>query len=299
VSYLLYSVSGLRYVVQVESIIYGAYAIMFGLCVRLLYVNRKKGVNTKPLLVTAIMMFTLSTAHMIVQLIRAITAFVYYNDVLNGADRFYAQFWLPSSVLKLAIYATNNIVADGLLIYRCYIVWGYQWKVAIVPILMLIGSEPVSGYRSVYNFSQAQSTITPDITAWGDAMFVLSLLTTLLVSSLIAYRIYWIGRRLNAMLGPGQSRKHRYTIAIVLESGALYSAPLVLLLVLFSFDSVYAYIVYDALAQIMGLAPTIIIVRVGLGISTQGVAATPKFDRLSTPLRSVSVDPNDTDSDDS
>ena len=85
-------------------------------------------------------------------------------------------------------------------IYRCYILWSYQLKVVILPILLLLGTtseQPyltyrasltpalVSGYRSVYNFTQMQITMPRATTAWGDAMFILSLVTNLLVTSLI------------------------------------------------------------------------------------------------------------------
>jgi hypothetical protein len=260
-------------------------------------VNNSGKIVNKPLLVTAVIMFTLSTAHIIVQLVQAITAFIQYGDVPNGPHEFYASLSLPLSVLKLAIYVTNNVIADGLVIYRCYIVWGSLWSVLVVPITMLIGTT-ICGYRSVYNFSQGQN-ITPTTTAWGDAMFILSLLTNLLVTTLIASRIYWIGRRSNAVNGPGHSQKYNYTVAIVLESGALYLAPLVILLVLFSLNLVSAYIVYAALAQIMGLAPTIIIVRVGLGISTQAVEGTVRSERISVPLRVQKVVNIDTDGNES
>ena len=84
-------------------------------------------------------------------------------------------------------------------IYRCFIVWGFQWSVLVVPVTMLIGTTSkqiyltykilltpvlVCGYRSVYNFSQG-ANLTASTTAWGDATFILSLLTNLLVTTMI------------------------------------------------------------------------------------------------------------------
>jgi len=87
---------------------------------------------------------------------------------------------------------------------------------------------------------------------------------------LIAVRIWWLAKQAR-VLGKRHVVKYRQAAAIIIESGAIYSACIMTLLILYCQNTNAQYIVYDSLSQVMGIVPTMIIVRVGLGISTQDV----------------------------
>ncbi|GJJ15537.1 hypothetical protein Clacol_009815 [Clathrus columnatus] len=241
---------------KVETLLYGGYAVLFGICVHILAFGSRKDLDAgKKLLVTAIIMFSLSSIHVCVDLVRAIDAFIASVDKPGGASGYYAQIRIWLNVAKQALYATNNILADGLVIYRCYIVWGYNWKVIIVPVIMLIATT-VSAYIAVYNFSQVRSgenVFAGSIAAWGTALFSLTLATNILVTSLIAGRIWWVSRGHRNHIGRRHMQKYTQAVAI------MYVAN----------NSALSLIAYDALAQIVGIVPTLIIVRVGLGLTKQ------------------------------
>ncbi|KAF7371121.1 hypothetical protein MSAN_00747300 [Mycena sanguinolenta] len=299
---LLYGTQAFLFSLRRTEVNAGAYGVLFGICVHiLLYSRRAPGTTFNPLLWTAVAMFTMSTMHVCVGLVRGLTAFIGQENVPDGALAYFAEIWLWISIFKQALYATNNIVADGLVIYRCYIVWGSNFKVIVVPIIMLIATS-VCGYLAGFNFSQVkpgEDVFVSNIAEWGTALFSLSLSTNIVVISLIAMtvlvagRIYWIARTTRRLLGSStSSRKYQNAVAIILESGAIYSVSLMTLLILYCLKTNAQYIVYDALAQIMGIAPTLIIVRVGLGVSTQHTTfalqtagASTNASALRTPLR--------------
>lgn len=256
----------------VESVLYGVYTMLFSACIYvLLHAKRRPGVGpNKPLLATAIIIFSLCTIHVSVAFARGIIGFVDGQNVPHGAEEYYTKISLWLNIFKQALYATNNIVADGLVIYRCYIVWNYSRWIIVGPIVMLLATT-VCAYLAVYNFSQVVSgadVFAFNIAQWGTALFAISLATNITVTSLIAGRIWWLSRE-TAVLGVKHLRKYHRAIAIIIESGAIYSVSLLILLVLYCLQSNAQYIAYDALSQIMGIVPTLIIVRVGLGISTQ------------------------------
>ncbi|KAG7093245.1 hypothetical protein E1B28_006931 [Marasmius oreades] len=112
-----------------------------------------------------------------------------------------------------------------------------------------------------------QSAFDADVSMCTLIGFAFSLSTNIIVTSLIAGRIWWNAHQLCKLLvGTQPSRLYRRAIAIIVESGAIFSASLLILLVLYSlkFNAVY---VSDSIAQITGIAPTLIIVRVGMGYS--------------------------------
>ncbi|KAJ7671239.1 hypothetical protein DFH06DRAFT_910331, partial [Mycena polygramma] len=247
----------------------GGYAVLFGICVHILYSRRTPGTPVNMLLlVTAVLMFAMSTIHICIGLARGLTAFIDRTGLPNGASEYYGEIWLWINIFKQALYVTNNIVADSLVIIRCYVVWNFSYRVVAFPVIMLLATS-VCGYVAVAQFARlvpGQDVFTTTIAEWGTTLFSLSLSTNIIVTSLIAGRIYWIGRRTKRLI----SGAHNYqnTVAIVLESGVIYSVGLVTLLIVYRSGTNAQYIVYDAMAQIMGIVPTMIIVRVGLGLAT-------------------------------
>ncbi|KAJ7860324.1 hypothetical protein B0H13DRAFT_1901023 [Mycena leptocephala] len=130
------------------------------------------------------------------------------NLVLAAAD--IEGIDVPHDNLILAdgmIYVVNNVIADALVIYRCYSVWNHNIYVIILPVILLITTS---------------------------------------------------GR--------------------LVESGVIYSASVLTYLILGAIPSVRIVQepVLEVLAQVVGIVPTLIIVRVGLGISVQSIEASIK-----------------------
>ncbi|KAK7021809.1 hypothetical protein VNI00_017253 [Paramarasmius palmivorus] len=241
-----------------QTMLYGVNTVLFVMCVYVLVRNHKKqeGSINKPLLITSIILYTLCSAHVINDLSQAISAFITYED------------------------------KGGAMIYRLYIVWNYNVKIIVGPLILLAATTGCGG-RAVWAFSnikQGQDTYAIDIYTWGIALFTLSLCQNLLVTSLIAGRIWWCGKKLEATLGRKHTRKYGRAMVIFVESGALYSFFAFLVLITYAlktnsvvselfFDSLpnadcKQFIAYDALAQVMGINPILIIVRVGLGLTS-------------------------------
>ncbi|EEB98845.1 hypothetical protein MPER_01582, partial [Moniliophthora perniciosa FA553] len=118
------------------------------------------------------------------------------------------------------------MVADALLVYRLYLVWNCYVKIIIGPVLLLLGyyrfvmlflpkpstNQALSMWIS--NTEQGENTYAADIYTWGIALFALSLLLNLIVTGLIAGRLWWCGKRMAATVGRRHSRKHSPAMAI-------------------------------------------------------------------------------------
>ncbi|KAF9021907.1 hypothetical protein BDP27DRAFT_1457588 [Rhodocollybia butyracea] len=174
----------------------------------------------------------------------------------------------------------EQLFADALVVYRCYSLFGSshaEYYLAL-PALMVLWSG-VDGF-SVQRAMQLRP-----------AFFAMSLVTNLTVTSLAAGRLYCLSRNQEWHIlfieEPELLRRYRRSFAIMqvdlhdlrvlslikryrrIESGGLYSLTLGLFLVLCIGQDPSegaALIVQSALAQIMGIVPTSIIVIVGLGM---------------------------------
>lgn len=257
---------------SVEAILYGAYVVLFGLCVYLLFKRRAQGAVNKPFLITAILAFTLNTGHIIVGIIRALQAFSDEGSSTSAID-YYGQTWLPLNIVRQVLMVTTTLVADIMVIYRCYLVWSCQWKVIVAPVILLVASS-ITAFVSVYNFSQlrpGQPFLNSTNINWGSALFILWLVTIVLITSLIVYRLRYIARQTSEFLGEEHGNRYNYLVKIILESGIIYALSALVLVILCIVRSVYQVIAFDVIAQITGITTTLIIVRVGLSTITEGM----------------------------
>ncbi|EEB95588.1 hypothetical protein MPER_05419, partial [Moniliophthora perniciosa FA553] len=120
-----------------ETMLYGMNTVLFIMCVYILVYGRGKSKGVlinKPLLVTAIVLYTLCAAHVINDFGRAITAFISYKNNPDGATAYFVQLWHWSSILREAIYCVSNSIANALLVYQLYVVWNFNVKMIIGPI---------------------------------------------------------------------------------------------------------------------------------------------------------------------
>jgi len=201
----------------------------------------QRGKNQSILLISAIIMFILSTTSVVIFLLQGATA---YGTL---------DLWSVSSleIAGTVIYVTNNVLADALLVYRCYVIWNTIW-ITVAPIILVVAAM-LLGYAIQLRL-----------------FFIVSLTINLFVPALVSGRLWWIVRRIRGSAGETTRRKGRNAIIIILESGLIYSAFVSVHMVFFHYQNPMDEVIFAALGQVVGIVPTLIIVRVGLGVSENG-----------------------------
>ncbi|KAF9074059.1 hypothetical protein BDP27DRAFT_246697 [Rhodocollybia butyracea] len=171
---------------------------------------------------------------------------------------------------EAAVYVTANIIADALLLYRCYIVWGARKYVIIGPFLISIANAALA-LAAAALAQQNDETIIANTSlkaasAISTSFLAVNLFTNCLLTGLIAGRIWWISKATRQSLGADDDDNSLTSIvAIILESGSLYPVALAIGMGLNAANSVFS--VEPILTVIVGMAPTLIMVRTDLDIS--------------------------------
>ncbi|KAJ7202388.1 hypothetical protein GGX14DRAFT_654388 [Mycena pura] len=217
---------------------YGIYLVLFCICLHIL-LHRPRNTANSILLATAIALFTLSTVQAVLNLVLGSWEILNYDDV-------------PFEAVSLAddmIFVANNLIADALVIYRCYVIWNRNIFVIIPGVAGLI-------ITSVFGW---------DINLPLAPFFALTLATNVVVTCLTAGRIWWICRRARAHGTTDAQKRSMSALSIIIESGMIYSAFVVVLIAVEQYHN-FDEIVVEMLRQVMGIVPTLIIVRVGLGL---------------------------------
>ncbi|KAI0918347.1 hypothetical protein AcW1_009748 [Taiwanofungus camphoratus] len=248
-----------------EAVLYGAYCILFLISLHvLIWRRRSRDLNT-PLLFANCMLFFSCTAHFALEFNHYYTT-LQATGVPNFANETKRLF--GADILISLI----DFMGDMVLIYRCWLVWGKNYWVIILPFL-----TAVSGFACLMEVMHLLLSIDPSapvapaqVVPLGIAGYALPLCTNVLVTALIVVRIWYASLKIpDAGLSLGTRRTTRHAMSIVVESGALYLAVQLVFVVLFSIKHPAQAIVAVMAVQIYGIAPTLIIIRVGLGITTE------------------------------
>ncbi|KAK7438245.1 hypothetical protein VKT23_018176 [Stygiomarasmius scandens] len=197
--------------------------------------------------------------------------YIMLATTLLGVDQDHKK-WLGLEMSVEVSYALANTVADILLVHRCYIIWGRQKKVAI-PLAalalanngLLIGATVVAGTHYDTE-SQLQFSRVSAIAAL--LFFVVNIIMNLVIPLMISVRIWTIRRKVVAILG-SRKDQNNWNIALCLETGVVYPLALIPCLIVRSVENRISP--YPVLLQVACIAPTLIIVRSGLGISIENV----------------------------
>ncbi|TFK53881.1 hypothetical protein OE88DRAFT_1127666 [Heliocybe sulcata] len=270
----------------VTSLLYGAYTMIFGACMYALIFRQEASPLRRRLLLVTTALFLLCTVWMILTFWGGFITTDLNPDGSTRGDPTLVNNALLLSLAGLildAITPVSFLISDGLLIWRCFVLWNRRLLVILSSVIFAAtatacGIAMVVFDAKIYwiaahaaagsgNEGPPQYKLNSQYNAASAGLYISSCITNVVTSGLIALRIW----RATRDIGKRNSRYLR-TAWLVLESGALYSVCLLMLAILCllqkSTDTgalALAYNVVDAITQqIVGIIPTVIILLVSL-----------------------------------
>ncbi|SJK99453.1 uncharacterized protein ARMOST_02754 [Armillaria ostoyae] len=254
------------------TVLYGVNLILYFCCVHVL--TRRRTSTTWVLLGGATVQFILSTVHIAAGLRSMVEGFIWSNEVPGGSYHYWENMTRAVYILQEAATVTNCLIGDTILIWRLYVIWNKKIFICLFPVSLVLAFG-VCGYISIYRLSHLSLSdvhTVNDILNWLQATWSLSLATQILVTTLIATRIWLLSRQALARPSGKQSNPYMTVIWTVVESGAIYTFTATLMLAFFTQRSQVSTVMGDALGQISAIVPALIIVRAGLGYSQTGLS---------------------------
>ncbi|GLB45008.1 hypothetical protein LshimejAT787_1900860 [Lyophyllum shimeji] len=154
----------------------------------------------------------------------------------------------------------NAVLADCVIIWRCWIVWGRSWKVIIAPIITTMLTTAFS-IIAIYQ-TVSHTTFGAVGVDYATALYSTSLATTLYCTGVIIFRVVDVGTRSRA--GPGL-RSYRGVLEILVESSSLYCIATLFALIAYIRSGPASEFASAFWTSITGIAPTLIVARVAAG----------------------------------
>ncbi|KZV63318.1 hypothetical protein PENSPDRAFT_758046 [Peniophora sp. CONT] len=227
------------------------------------------------LLVVSALQLAISTGHVGTLLTRTIRAFVFTDSTALKA--YLADERAPLHTAEQALYTINDIIAGGILTWRCFVVWHHDWRPCVFLVASSIGTAglqlflcmachiltgyiTVSGIGSIVRLTTVIPTNQMDffdssLKAWLTAFWVLSVITQASATALVAWKIWstisWRARAVGS--------REWHILLMFVESGALYSIGTILVLAFYLQGSNIGTIIAGMLGQLSATAPYLII----------------------------------------
>ncbi|KAF9223683.1 hypothetical protein BS17DRAFT_781058 [Gyrodon lividus] len=258
-----------------EAVLWGAYCILFVVSLIILGRRRLSESFANPIVYIHCLIFLCCTTHFALE-------FNHFYTTLNatGVDHYADE---TSQLVGADFFISFiDLLGDLVLIYRCWMVWGKNYYVILLPLMSSIG-----GFACMLGVLDLLLAISPSapvppsaLVPLGLAAYVLPLCTNVLVTFFIVFQIWSTSRTVPdspLQIGQGVTRR---AMMLVIESGALYLLVQLVFVVLFALQNPAQAILAVMAVQVYGIAPTLIIIRVSLGISSEHSSNTMMSTRI-------------------
>ncbi|KAF8338659.1 hypothetical protein F5887DRAFT_1077593 [Amanita rubescens] len=208
---MLPSVKGFMIALTVEALIMGAYVASFLLCLRWLVFSDKggtlrKGINW-PLLTIAIVLFALTATAFIIFLSSTVSFISKGRSINNLYTTFIGEF----------IALLLPIITDGVLVFRCWIVYNRSWRVALLPFLLLLYNISSLFVLTRWNFGillVMTESVTIQVEGITASYYASTTIINIYATSAIIFQIWR-----NSI----SRRRTRFAVRVIAESGLLYT----------------------------------------------------------------------------
>ncbi|KAG7442944.1 uncharacterized protein BT62DRAFT_1079035 [Guyanagaster necrorhizus] len=254
-----------------ESTAWGIFLVTFGLCLRSLLFS-KSGLKpfseiNRPMFAVCLIMPIFATVNMAINTKRALD-----SVGPRGISEQFTDLGSAIEIVKFSCVNLQTLVADGILTYRCWIVYGKSWMIAAAPVLLwigVLGTTTANIYLLSTIHSEALTAATklrPVVTSF----WVISIALNIITTALIVLRIFAVDRKVTfqPMSGISISRSERRfnalqrTMRIIVESGAIYTGIAIITFATYVSGNVGVYITSALEVQTAGIAFNLVIIRV-------------------------------------
>ncbi|CAK5279916.1 unnamed protein product [Mycena citricolor] len=193
-------------------------------------------------------------------------AWIDHRDIAGGPAQYMADnFAAWYNTLGTAAGVAMNFLSDGLLLYRCYIIWGSSYKVVIFPLLVYFGAMSMAILMIYESALPGASFFAGDPVSYGVPYVWMTIGLNIITTTLICGRLLTVRHKVRAILGDQYSRTYTGIVAVLLESALPFTALGIIYVIAYSRNSPYSFAFVQIWADFCAISPQLIILRVAMG----------------------------------
>lgn len=260
--------------VLIGAIFYGIVVVLFFqcMCALLNHPNRGNGDTKWGLVIHTTAVFSFAT------IFTAITLHIQCNSYIDNREFPGVDGLLPPgplgyqfltyskaiNVVRTVTFILNNWLADGLLLYRCYVIYCMSYWTIAFPGMMYLASL-ATGTTYIYQISRPISVvgISAAINKYGIPHHSISVSLNVLLTTMITIRLMMHSRDIRSIMGASATagKVYRAVVTTIVESCALYSVAFLLFVGPWAAGNPASYIFFPIVVQTQAIAPFLVILR--------------------------------------
>ncbi|KZT60410.1 hypothetical protein CALCODRAFT_515391 [Calocera cornea HHB12733] len=267
------------------STLYGVFVVLFVLCLHTLLYRRNTENANYVLIIGVVAMFLLNTIVLALSFSRCLDAFVVMRDGPGGPVAYLQNLASWKEVARTALTLCYAVLADVILIYRCWVVWGRRLIVIAIPLIVLAGGicMDILMVITIASLSSGAGIFFSTLQGRVTAALSIILAQNIIVTSLIVYRIYRVSKsKVGAAVGDLLP-----IISIIIESGLVFLATIFIFLMTYVTSSNAQFILVDSINPMIGITFSALTIRVSQA-SAKSANSSQEFQTRSQPQRSAS-----------
>ncbi|KAL0062644.1 hypothetical protein AAF712_010481 [Marasmius tenuissimus] len=157
----------------------------------------------------------------------------------------------------------NAVLADCIIIWRTWVVWGQSWRVIVLPI---ISTMLMTAFSIIAIYQTVTSTTFGAVGVdYATALYASTLATTIFCTVAIVYKVVKIG-------GSANLRTYRGVVEVLVESSVLYCIATLFALIAYVKSGPASEFASAFWTSVTGIAPTLLVARVASGEARPGGA---------------------------
>ncbi|KIJ29403.1 hypothetical protein M422DRAFT_188530 [Sphaerobolus stellatus SS14] len=220
-----------------------------------------------PMLLVGITLFSIGTLNLALSLYSTIRAFVLFS---GGPTEDFSDISNWVNVMQALAVTVQTSIADVVLVYRCWVVYGKSIRVVALSTLLWMGNVvcTIAIVRVEIHLNHGGLVTAKELRPWITALWALTISLNIITTGLLVSRI-WRIEKANDVLRQSirtkiTSRRSnlRQVIRNIMESGLLYTMTAFITFVVYLANSDAVYPVSGMGIQLMGIAFNLIIIRV-------------------------------------
>ncbi|EJD00683.1 uncharacterized protein FOMMEDRAFT_30642 [Fomitiporia mediterranea MF3/22] len=205
-------------------------------------------------------MYALAIVHISVNIKRCLQGIIdLYSGKINPLN-FLNSDEGALNAIRLVVYLLQSLLADGLMIYRLYVVCGVNFRF-LGPVIILFVGNIICGVGTMAGYIEKGSLFQFGTSPllWLEVFFLITLAINLFGIISITVRIWLTMRRTSGIL---QSPSFSPLTVTLLDPGMVYSVSLLALFGQYVASSLSFFAALDYEIQIIGIMLSLIVVRV-------------------------------------
>ncbi|KAI0710880.1 hypothetical protein C8Q76DRAFT_811128 [Earliella scabrosa] len=250
-----------------NSILYGVELMLYFGTIWLILNNKGRRTKNRDmrLFVFSTVLLLMITIYVAVQAVFGEKMWIVHADYPGGSAQYLADnvaVWYET--LGSAASVVLNLMSDGLLIYRTYVVWS-NWRIVIFPSILYFGTAAL-GILTCYTSGVPDSNFflgTAAQIALSYSSLVIGLNFT--CSTLICTRILWVAKRMEQTLGREVAKTYTGAASLIIESMLPYTLFGIAYVATLGVNHPTSIFFLSVYVMFTCISPQMIVVRVLLG----------------------------------